>query len=118
MKKIIVIAVFLIGITGFSQNKNAKLSLEVDGVCNMCKDRIETACIKTKGIKSAVWNVETHELKLIYNESKIDIETIKKSIIAVGHDTEGMKASDEAYNNLHGCCKYRDEKIRNDHKTN
>ena len=83
MKKIIVIAVFLIGITGFSQNKNAKLSLEVDGVCNMCKDRIETACIKTKGIKSAVWNVETHELKLIYNESKIDIETIKKSIIAV-----------------------------------
>jgi len=53
---------------------------------------------------------------LIYNENVIDIETIKKSIVAVGHDTEEMKASDEAYNNLHECCKYRDEKVKNDHK--
>jgi len=116
MKKIIIIMVFLLGVTGFSQNKNAKLTLEVDGVCNMCKDRIEAACVKTKGIKAADWNVETHELKLIYNENVIDIETIKKSIVAVGHDTEEMKASDEAYNNLHECCKYRDEKVKNDHK--
>ena len=116
MKKIVVVLVFLIGIVGFSQNKNAKLTLKVDGVCEMCKKRIETACIKTKGIKSAVWNVKTHELKVVFNEKKTTIETIKKSIAAVGHDTEGMKASDEAYNGLHGCCKYRDEKVRDNHK--
>jgi len=116
MKKIIVILVFLVGTVGFSQSKNAKLTLEVDGVCEMCKKRIETACIKTKGVKSAVWNVETHKLSLVYNEFKTDVKTIKKSIVAVGHDTEGMKASDEAYNNLHGCCKYRDEEVRDNHK--
>jgi len=116
MKKILMVAVFLIGTVGFSQNRNVKLTLEVDGVCEMCKKRIEDACIKTKGIKSANWNVETHELKLVFNEQKTDVETIKKSIVAVGHDTEGMKASDEAYNKLHACCKYRDENVRNDHK--
>ena len=116
MKKIVIVIVFLIGTVGFSQNKNAKVTLDVDGVCEMCKKRIETTCIKTKGVKSAVWNVNTHELKLVYNEKKTTIESIKKSIIAVGHDTEGMKASDKAYNSLHGCCKYRDEKVRNNHK--
>ena len=48
------------GMTVFAQNKNARASIEVDGVCLMCKDRIEKACIKTKGVKSAVWDVKTH----------------------------------------------------------
>ncbi len=116
MKKIVVVIIFLIGTIGFAQSKNTKVTLEVDGVCEMCKKRIETACIKTKGIKSAVWNVGTHKLKLVYNDTKTNIETIKKNIVAVGHDTEGMKASEEAYNSLHGCCKYRDENIREGHK--
>ncbi|MFD1294368.1 heavy-metal-associated domain-containing protein [Lutibacter holmesii] len=115
MKKIIIIAVFLIGVASVAQNKNAKASIHVDGVCEMCEKRIETACIKTKGVKLADWNVATHELKLIYNENKTNLYAIKKSIVAVGHDTEGMKASDEAYNNLHECCKYRDEEVKAAH---
>lgn len=82
----------------------------------MCKDRIEKACIKTKGVKSAIWNVETHELKLIYNEGKTSLDDIKKNIVAVGHDLKDMKATDEAYNSVHPCCKYRDEDVRDDHK--
>ncbi len=116
MKKLLILTFLLIGNLMFSQNKNAKASLEVDGVCGMCKDRIEKACIKTKGVKSAVWNVETHELKLIYNETKTDLETIQKEIIAVGHDTKEMKATDEAYKTVHACCKYRDEEVRAKHK--
>jgi len=115
MKKLFVIVVFLIGAASFAQSKNAKKTIEVDGVCEMCKKRIESACIKTKGVKSAVWNVETHELKLVYNENKTNLDSIKKNIVAVGHDTKGLKASDEAYNSLHGCCKYRDEKVRAAH---
>lgn len=116
MKKIVLLVTLLIGTTTFAQNKNAKASLEVDGVCMMCKDRIEKACIKTKGVKSAVWNVETHELKLIYNEGKTSLDDIKKNIVAVGHDLKDMKATDEAYNSVHPCCKYRDEDVRDDHK--
>ena len=99
-----------------AQNKNAKASLDVDGVCLMCKERIEKAAIRTKGVKSAIWNVETHELKLIYDERKTNLDTIRQNIVAVGHDTEELKATDEAYNSVHPCCKYRDEEVQNDHK--
>lgn len=116
MKKIAVLITFLMATVTFAQNKNAKASFEVDGVCMMCKDRIEKACIKTKGVKSAIWNVETHELKLIYNEGKTSLDDIKKNIVAVGHDLKDMKATDEAYNSVHPCCKYRDEDVRDDHK--
>jgi len=116
MKKILFIISMLIGLTAFSQDKNARASLEVDGVCLMCKERIEKASIRTKGVKSAVWNVETHELKLIYDEHKTDLKTIQENIIAVGHDTQEMTATDEAYNSVHSCCRYRDEEVKEEHK--
>ena len=116
MKKILIIVTFLIASIGYAQNKNAKASLEVDGVCMMCKERIEKAAIKTKGVKSAIWNVKTHELKLIFDERNTDLETISKKIVAVGHDTKTLKATDEAYNSVHPCCKYRDKEVVNDHE--
>lgn len=115
MKIIIVIIAMFFSTFGFAQNKNAKVSLEVDGVCMMCKSRIEKASYKTKGVKSAVWDVKTHELKLVFDERKTDLATIKKNIVAVGHDTKELKATDEAYNSVHPCCKYRDEDVKADH---
>ncbi len=116
MKKIITALVILITTASFAQNKNARASMEVDGVCLMCKTRIEKASLNTKGVKSAVWNVKTHELKLIYDERKTDLKTIQASILAVGHDTKDLKATDEAYNTVHPCCRYRDNDIVDDHK--
>ena len=117
MKKILVLTVLLfIGFTTFAQNKNAKASIEVDGVCLMCKKRIENACFKTKGVKSAVWNVETHELQLIFDERKTNLNEIHNNIAAVGHDTKELKATNEAYATVHPCCKYRDDEVIDDHK--
>jgi copper chaperone CopZ len=115
MKKILGIAILLMATFSFAQNKNAKATLDVDGVCMMCKDRIEKASIKAKGVKIADWNVETHELKLIYNEKKTSLAEIKQSIADVGHDVEDLKATDEAYNSVHDCCRYRDEEVQDDH---
>ena len=116
MKKLIVLLTVLITTVAFAQNKNARASMEVDGVCLMCKSRIEKASLNTKGVKSAVWNVKTHELKLIYDERKTDLKTIQNSIVAVGHDTKALKATDEAYATVHPCCKYRDDEVIDDHK--
>lgn len=115
MKKLVVLTFLLVGTITFAQNKNARASLEVDGVCLMCKERIEKASIKTKGVKSAIWNVETHELKLIFDERKTDLATIQKNIVAVGHDTKELKATDEAYNSVHPCCRYREKEVIKDH---
>lgn len=117
MKNLIaIIMVALVGFTATAQDKNAKATVEVDGVCGMCKERIEKACIKTKGVKSAVWNVETKELSLIYDERKTDLKTISANVAAVGHDTEEIKATDEQYNSVHPCCLYRNEDVIKDHQ--
>lgn len=116
MKKLLILLLLFTGTFAFAQDKNAKATLEVDGVCGMCKTRIEKACLKTKGVKSAVWSVETHKLNLIFNEGKTDLATIRKNITAVGHDTKELKAEEEAYNKLHPCCKYRSKEIQEDHK--
>ena len=117
MKRIILLGLFLcIGITISGQNKNAKATIEVDGVCLMCKDRIEKASIKTKGVKSAVWNLETHELNLVYDERKTDLIQIQEGIAAVGHDTVEIIATDEAYASVRPCCKYRSDDIKEDHE--
>ncbi|WP_081979263.1 heavy-metal-associated domain-containing protein [Lacinutrix jangbogonensis] len=116
IKNTVIVLVLLITSVTFAQNKNERASLEVDGVCLMCKKRIEKASLNTKGVKSAIWNVETHELKLIFDERKTNLETISKSIAEVGHDTKELKATEEAYNTVHPCCKYRDEEVQEDHK--
>jgi copper chaperone CopZ len=116
MKKVIVLVLLSFGMFAFSQNKNARVSMEVDGICGMCKERIEKAAVRTKGVKSAVWNVDTHELKLIFDERKTNITTISKSLAAVGHDTKEIKATEEEYNSVHPCCKYRDEDVVKDHE--
>ncbi|MFT5215541.1 MAG: mercuric ion binding protein [Glaciecola sp.] len=116
MRKLIVLGLMLIGTVSFAQNKNAKATIEVDGVCLMCKTRIEKASIKTKGVKLANWDVKTHELKLIFDERKTSLKKIKESIVAVGHDTKDIKAKDDVYNNIDPCCKYRDEKVIKDHE--
>ena len=116
MKKIIVVLVLLVTTITFAQNKNAKASVEVDGVCMMCKDRIEKAAIKSKGVKSAIWDIKTHELNLIFDESKTNLKTIQQNIANVGHDTKEIKATDEAYNSVHPCCMYRDTEVQKDHK--
>ncbi len=116
MKQIITIfALLLINFT-FAQDKNARANMEVDGVCVMCKERIEKAAIKTKGVKSAVWSIETHQLSLIYDARKTNLDSISNHVAAVGHDTKAAKATEEAYLSVHDCCRYRDEEVRDEHE--
>lgn len=116
MKQLLLILAVLVTSVSIAQNKNAKATMEVDGVCGMCKARIEKAAIRTKGVKSAVWSIETHELKLIYDERKTDLKTIAKKLAEVGHDTKDIKATDEAYDSVHPCCRYRDKDVVKNHE--
>jgi mercuric ion binding protein len=124
MKKVIFLfSVFLISFSIQAQDikevkkkKNARVAFEVDGICGMCKKRIETAALKTKGVKFAIWDVSTHQINIILDERKTTLETLKINIANIGHDINGFKASDEAYESVHPCCKYRDSKIVLDHE--
>ncbi len=115
MKKLFVLLVF-ISVSIFAQSKSAKAQFEVDGVCGMCKVRIEKAAIKTKGVKMATWDVDSHIITIIYDQNKTSLEEIQANIAAVGHDTDLSKASIYDYEQLDACCKYKDPEVVKDHQ--
>jgi copper chaperone CopZ len=113
MKKIVLVVVFaLLGMNANAQeqlNKNKKVEIEVNGNCDMCKKRIEKAAYSVKGVKSASWHVDHQDLHLIIDETKCTVLDVEKAIAKAGHDTKDIKATDEQYAKIHGCCLYRTE---------
>jgi mercuric ion binding protein len=107
-----IVAVLLLTIVGISaqgqemKNKNAKYTTEVNGNCEQCQKRIQKAAFSVVGVKSASWDIETHQLSVIINEEKCSILDVKKAIAKVGHDTDDVKSTKEVYDNLHSCCQY------------
>ncbi len=81
-------------------------TFKVWGNCGMCKATIEKAAKSVSGVKSADWNIKTDMLTVSFQEDKTTLDDIKKAIAASGYDSETHRATDEAYNNLHGCCQY------------
>ncbi len=110
MKKIFFLCLlFYTGIyCSFSQANTETVSFKVEGNCEMCKNRIENAILPLKGVISADWNVETKLLKLTYKPQKIALKDIHQIIAEVGHSTDSLEASPEAYEKLHHCCKYKE----------
>lgn len=102
--KIIFFALFVIAAqTGIAQVKTEKF--KVSGECGMCKNKIEKAA-KTAGATYALWNENTKELTVKYNSESANKARIQQGIAQTGYDTPGYKATEEAYNSLHACCKY------------
>lgn len=110
MKKLVLIAI--ITFFGFSaqaqnkKNKNLKYTTEVNGNCEQCKKRIEKAAYGVPGVKTASWDISSHQLSVILNEEKASPQDLNKAIAKVGHDTKEVKAAEADYDNLHSCCKY------------
>lgn len=93
-----------------AQDSGKKIHTEeftVTGVCGMCQKRIEKAAL-IPGVMSATWNQELQQLKVIYKPKKVTLKDIRSAVAGVGHDTDEIKASNEAYAQLPVCCAYRD----------
>ncbi|MDR1222763.1 MAG: efflux RND transporter periplasmic adaptor subunit [Tannerella sp.] len=91
-----------------SSAENRHLRMTVQGLCEMCKERIESAAKSLNGVSSASWDPDTRQLHLHINPSKATEEEISQKLAASGHDTDRHKAPDSTYNALPPCCKYRE----------
>lgn len=89
-----------------SMHESHSVSFKVYGKCGMCKNRIEGAAEKLEGVESANWEVGSKIVTVEYDSTKVEETSIDEKIVGVGHDTEKLKATDEAYDKLMGCCKY------------
>jgi copper chaperone CopZ len=94
----------------FGANKTEKI--EVKGNCGMCETRIEKAALTVDGVSKADWDKTTKKLKVTFDDAKTSIDNIETAVAKVGHDTPKHKAADEVYNELPGCCKYRDKNAK------
>ncbi len=89
------------------------LSFGVRGNCGMCKNTIEKAANSVEGVTSANWAVDKKKIDVSFDYTKTDAMAIHKAIAASGYDTEQVAGSEEAYNDLPGCCKYDHEMAMN-----
>lgn len=90
----------------FAQTKTE--TFNVSGNCGMCKTKIEKAA-KDAGASAASWDVDAKQLTVTYKSSTTNAAKIQQKVAEVGYDNAGFKATAEAYNKLHGCCKYERE---------
>ncbi|MFD2943142.1 heavy-metal-associated domain-containing protein [Flavobacterium notoginsengisoli] len=108
-KLVLIVMIALFGFSAQAQtkkNKNLKYTTEVNGNCEQCKKRIEKAAFGVPGVKTASWDISSHQLSVILNEEKASPLDLNKAVAKAGHDTKEVKATDADYENLHSCCKY------------
>ena len=97
--------------TIYAQDNNKEIltdTISVSGICGMCEERIENAAL-INGVKKVEWTQENHTLVVVYRSDKVTIEEIGAAIAEAGHDNEIIKSTDEQYDDVHSCCKYRDD---------
>ena len=82
----------------------------VKGNCKMCKKTIETAALSLDGVHKAVWDVQTKQIDLVYDDQLVELMTIHNTIANSGYSTELVDLNREAYDNLPMCCQYNPEK--------
>jgi mercuric ion binding protein len=82
-------------------------TLQVSGICGMCEERIENAAL-IKGVKKAEWSVDQQSLIVVYRSDKTSMEEVARAIANAGHDNGLITSTDEEYDQVHNCCKYRE----------
>ncbi len=82
--------------------------LTVQGLCEMCKERIEKTAKAVNGVHTARWDQKTKQLHLGFDPTQTSADVVAKAIAKAGHDTDKYKADKATYDALPDCCKYRD----------
>ena len=57
-------------LNGMNAQEADSLSIWVNGLCGMCKTRIERAALKVRGVQTASWDAETRVLSATVNPEK------------------------------------------------
>jgi Cu(I)/Ag(I) efflux system membrane fusion protein len=89
-------------------DSEAVARLTVQGLCEMCRDRIERTAKAVTGVHFASWDMETKALELRYDPDRTSPDAAGRAIAQAGHDNGTFRAPDAVYEALPDCCRYRD----------
>ncbi len=104
MKKITLMLTLGLFFAVSAHAKKVETSFKVYGQCGSCKDRIESKLLDKKGIKYAQWDVDTKDLKVVYNDKQLSEEDIYHLISELGYGSEKKKANPVCEKKLPKCC--------------
>ncbi|MBR1769551.1 MAG: heavy-metal-associated domain-containing protein [Bacteroidales bacterium] len=85
--------------------KDKSATFKVNGVCGMCKKKIESTAKGIAGVKTAVWDKETKDLKVTFDSKKTSEKKIQEAIAKIGYNAGNVKADKDAMAKLPACCK-------------
>jgi len=88
--------------------KFIRYNIFVNGVCGGCKARIEEAALTVNGVYEVDYNIDDMMLSIRVDDLEFVEDNLHRKIALSGHDTSRYLAPDNAYDNLPGCCKYRE----------
>jgi periplasmic mercuric ion binding protein len=110
MKKLILLAIAVIGITTYSSAQAKKtqqtVTIQTPTVqCESCKKRIEEYLKREEGVLKYNVDFKKHVAKVTFITERTNIENVKAAIANAGYDADDVKADEEAYKKLPKCCK-------------
>ncbi|GAB2953992.1 hypothetical protein GCM10027048_19100 [Hymenobacter coalescens] len=82
-----------------------QLQIKTSAVCDMCKARLEKSLAYEKGVQSALLDVPSQVLTVIYRVDKTSPDALRAAVTATGYDADQQAANAKAYDRLPDCCK-------------
>ena len=81
------------------------VNITTSSLCSNCKKAIEHNLSFEKGVKSAIVDIDTKILTVVYDQKKTNPEKIRIAVTKTGYDADSLKADPKAFNKLPECCK-------------
>ena len=72
-------------------SKTQVVSIQTNGTCQSCKDKIEQGLAYEKGVKDVEYDLATSIVKVTYNGEKTDVEKLRKAINKLGFIADGQE---------------------------
>jgi copper chaperone CopZ len=107
---VILIGLFVLNSNTLSaQNRPKTVTTKfwVAGVCGLCEETIEKV-MDVKGVIVGDYDLASNQLTVTYKPAKISEEKLHQLLNDAGYDTEKSTCSQEQYQRVHECCKYRE----------
>ncbi len=108
MKKLIgLIALILISCSGIKA-QIIEAQIKTSGQCEHCKETLEKNLRFEKGVKKVEFNIESHIIKVKFDQAKTTIKNIQIAITKLGYYADSLLADPKAYEKLNACCKKKE----------
>jgi mercuric ion binding protein len=100
----LLIAIMSMGTEAIALSKTKVVNIKTSAVCASCKARIEKALTSAEGVEAAILNLNNKQVKVKYDPAKTSPEKLREVVVNTGYNADDVKANEEAYHKLPGCC--------------